>query len=89
MDIEHIQMETNTLENGKKINNMDKGLIHGEMVKNTLENTKMVYHMDMELIHGQMDKNILENIRMANITVKGSSIMGMEEAIRVSGKMVN
>ena len=45
--------------------------------------------MDMELLHGKMDKNTLENGKKINIMDKGSSIMGMEEAIRVSIKMVN
>jgi len=45
--------------------------------------------MDMELLHGQMDKNMLENGKKINIMDKGYTIMGMEEVIKVSGKIMN
>ena len=70
-----ILMEPSMKVNGKKINNMDWVLRHGQMVQNTTVNMYKAKNMVKEHLHGQMDQltmvNSLKTISRAVVNIIG------------------
>lgn len=66
-------MEQNITENGKKTNNMDKELNHGQMVPSMKVNIMKVEKMVLANLHLQMDLSMRENFNIMRSVEKAST----------------
>jgi hypothetical protein len=74
------------LDNGKRVNGTDKGLLRGKVVISMLDNGKRVNGTDKGLLRGKVVISMLDNGKRVNSTDKGLRLTIMEKLKKGFGK---